>query len=42
VSKLSPDARTQILNFLRLAQELNVGANEAAALAVQFAPSPSV
>jgi hypothetical protein len=40
-AKLSPTAFTEIVKFLRLAQESNVCAAEAAVLAVQFAsPTP--
>jgi tetratricopeptide (TPR) repeat protein len=39
--KLAPAALTEIGKFLRLAQESNVCADEAAALAAQFAPTTS-
>ena len=40
--KLAPAAFTEIGKFLRLAQESNICAAEAEALAVQFAPPPSL
>ena len=40
-AKLAPSVFAEIGDFLRLAQESNVCADEAAALAVQFGPPPS-